>query len=404
MNSPRVLQASLVINNTGANQTSAIVAALGLVSGTTPGLVGGLRGTSLLSANGSPILISSGFGSLADGVGGGLYGSSGLSGIALGATSPFAAETPLGGTPTVYNFNQPAVISTTPTGVGPGLGTNPSASFIPNTGFFAGQMNSTAATPYPITGSVNFLQTGPTTFTANFASDTISESSGTLSRLNLTFGGSPGTSQNSTIIDGNIYGATEGLGGTLTDNSSNSYPATQQLYLLSSAAAPPPSSLLLSGGTLCSACQFTQWGYWGGQANSDFGGNPRTELGHLNFWVAGQPTNVATLPTGSGTYNGNMIGSVNNSGAQYIATGAFRLNYDFGTNQGTFKINSFDSFSNLTAPISGGGGTFSGASSGSPGLSVKGAFFGPGAPEAAGNFKLNASAYLATGIFAGHNP
>jgi len=53
---------------------------------------------------------------------------------------------------------------------------------------------------------------------------------------------------------------------------------TQQLYLLSSAAAPPPTSLL-AGGTLCSTCAYSQWGYWGGEVASNFGGSRVEFLG-----------------------------------------------------------------------------------------------------------------------------
>ncbi|HZK90532.1 MAG TPA: hypothetical protein VFC56_10335, partial [Stellaceae bacterium] len=185
---------------------------------------------------------------------------------------------------------------------------------------------------------------------------------------------------------------------------------------LSSAAAPLPSSFVndpsnasnLSNGTLCSTCAYTQWGYWGGAVNSNFGGGgPRSDFGHLNFWVAGQPT--VNLPTmGTGLYNGGMIGSVNNSGLQYIATGNFNLNYDFGARTGSFGINTFDGQSPITVPVGAVGAGYSGVKGASgPGLSatIAGGFFGPNSPlppETAGSFSLFKSGYQAAGVFQGH--
>jgi hypothetical protein len=243
-----------------------IVTNIGLVTDAAPALTGALRGTSLTSSTGTPIVISSATGSVADGTGGGLYGTTSLTGIALAATSPFATETPLSGSPTTYNFNQPAVATSTPSGVGPGLGTNPSSRFIPASGYFGGLMNTnsnTVTSPYTITGTNTFTQTGPATFSATFNTDA-NLHAGNIAAATLTFGGPASATPNSTIIDGNIYGATEGTGGaTLTDANANQSQATQQLYLVSSAAAP---TSLLSGGTLCSSCQFSQWG--GGAAVS----------------------------------------------------------------------------------------------------------------------------------------
>jgi hypothetical protein len=288
LNTSRTLQASLAINGTGATQQSVIVANIGLVSSTSggaPQLIGTLRGTSLLSSSGLPVLISSSLGSVADGIGGGLYGTSGISGVALAATSPFASETQVKGTTTTYNFNHPATSTTTPAGVGPGLGVNPSASFLPSSGYFGGLMVTNQVTgPYAITGATTFTQTGPATFSANFASDNLgsypfSQSTGGLNTLTVTYGGAASGTPNSTIIDGNIYGATEGTGSaTLTPISGSSTSGNQTLYLLSSAAAPPPTSLL-TGGTLCTTCAYSQWGYWGGEVASNFGGSRVEFLG-----------------------------------------------------------------------------------------------------------------------------
>jgi hypothetical protein len=375
-----------------------------------------------LSSSGLPVLISSSLGSVADGIGGGLYGISGISGVALAATSPFASETQVNGTITTYNFNHPATSTTTPAGVG----VNPSASFLPSSGYFGGLMVTNQVTgPYAITGATTFTQTGPATFSANFASDNLgsypfSQSTGGLNTLTLTYGGAASGTPNSTIINGNIYGATEGTGSaTLTNVDSTATPGTQQLYLLSSAAAPPPTSLL-AGGTLCTTCAYSQWGYWGGQVASNFGGS-RVDVGNINFWVAGQPT--VTIPfTGSATYNGQAIGTANNNGSQYIATGTFSNAYNFGSQAGNFMLN-FDSrtLTGVVGPPGSNPAVYSttcgecSALSGSSSITIlsgvaNGRFFGPSTgstapPETGGNFAFSSTSgapYTAAGVFLGH--
>ena len=183
---------------------------------------------------------------------------------------------------------------------------------------------------------------------------------------------------------------------------------------MSSGAAPAPTSLL-AGGTLCTACTFSQWGYWGGSVTSNFGGSNRVDVGDINFWVAGQPT--VTLPTGgTGYYTGSMIGAVNNSGAQYVATGMFNSQYSFGVtggNTGTFTISNFDTNINASATITGtGGATFGGTLNGGTFTGkVSGSFFGPVGtasggfpPETGGNFAIGSSSmpYTASGVFLGH--
>jgi hypothetical protein len=393
-----------------------------------------LRGTSLISASGTPVLISSALGSIADGVGGGLYGTSGISGLAIAATSPFASETPLSGPTTIFNFNQPATSTSVPSGVGPGLGSSLNSRFIPSSGYFGGLMfsnASTAVSPYLITGMTTFTQTGPATFSANFASDNqgyyanagISNGTGGLNTLNLTFGGNASGTPNSTIIDGNIFGATEGTGGaTLNNGNDNQTSGTQSLYLLSSAAAPPPTTLL-AGGTLCATCAYSQWGYWGGDVVSNFGQPNRIDLGHLNFWAAGQPFPSVNVPaSGQATYSGSAIGSVNNSGNQYTATGTIAVTFNFGSNSGDVSLN-FDGHS-LTTGSSLAGLTNNGSRNtfttncdcnsltGSNLIGqVSGTFFGPSntpntiPPEAGGSFALSSfrgPLYTAAGVFLSH--
>jgi hypothetical protein len=295
------------------------------------------------------------------------------------------------------------------------LGTSPSSRFIPASGFFGGLMftnSGTATSPYQITGSTTFTQTGPATFAASFASDPL-RGAGNLASATLTFGGSATSTSNSTIIDGNIYGATEGSGATLVGSTGGQSTATQQFYLLSSASAPPPTSLL-PGGTLCTTCAFSQWGWWGGDINSTT--LNRTDSGHLNAWVAGQPS--VTIPrSGTGTYRGQAIGTVNTAGASYVATGTFMNTYVFDADRGNFSL-TFDgrTVSGQVGPTTGGRGLYSSGCAGCVPFTgggvtavVNGQFFGPGSPtvlppETGGNFALTGGLipYTAGGVFLGH--
>ena len=107
-----------------------------------------------------------------------------------------------------------------------------------------------------------------------------------------------------------------------------------------------------------------------------------------------------------GTFSGNAIGSVVNSGASYLASGGFTNAYNFSNHTGMFTISNFDG-KTVTGTVNGIGAGYSGSLSGS-GLtgSANGTFFGnlPGNPatETGGNFALRGPAYLASGIFAGH--
>jgi hypothetical protein len=113
-----------------------------------------------------------------------------------------------------------------------------------------------------------------------------------------------------------------------------------------------------------------------------------------------------SLPaTGVGSFTGNAFGSVLSNGARYLAAGQFNNTYDFGTRTGTLAISNFDGRSFSGTVTAGVGATYGGALSG-PGLTGRatGAFFGPLAPETAGNFAVQSNsgpAYLASGIFAG---
>ena len=175
------------------------------------------------------------------------------------------------------------------------------------------------------------------------------------------------------------------------------------------------TSLLPSGVSFCQ-CQYTQWGYWGGDlltgnANNDL--VSRVDHGHINFWVAGVPTSVGDLNTlasqsAVGTYTGHAIGSVFNAGSNYVAVGGFNGIYNFGTKIGTMTVSNFDGNPALSvsgsAPLDAAGKyTFNLSQTGVTG-SINGSFFGPKAAETGGNFAFQrtiGATYIASGIFAG---
>ena len=243
----------------------------------------------------------------------------------------------------------------------------------------------------------------------------------------MNFGGAA-TSPNSAFIDRRTYGAVEGSSQQVNGNTIvvNGDPAAAgRLYLLSGNTAPLPTGFMPDGtGNLCATCQFLDWGYWGGQllsGNATDTNINRVDSAHINFWVAGQPTPAVTLPVfAAGDYSGNAVGAVNNNGSRYLATGTFNLNYNFGSNSGSFSLNNFDPNNrnvSFTTNVSGArtagapyngtvnNGVFVGTASGNffgP-LTAPGVF--PSVPaETGGAFSVQATSgtpYIAGGVFAG---
>jgi len=273
-------------------------------------------------------------------------------------------------------------------------------------------VGSALGSPYPVTGSA----TVSTNATSNrlaatlSGSDPLTSSSSGITNLVVNFGSLTGNNfARSTFINDNVFAAAENPTAASQINStslptfssgSNLYP---RLGLVSSGTVS--NSLLPNG--LCQQCQFLQWGYWTGvleTPNAAGTAAVRQDAAHINTWVAGMPS--ITLPAaGIGTFSGNALGSVVSGGASYLAAGGFTNSYNFGTHTGTVMISNFDS-KTVTGTVNGVNAGYSGTLSGS-GVSgpVNGTFFGnlAGNPatETGGNFALQGSSYLASGIFAG---
>ena len=431
----KALQASLAINGSGNQQSSVLVVLTGNVFGPnvigTPASLEGVIHGSYLASNptGSaaiqPIRINSYYASPADGNGNSFYGGQGITGFALapgaGASNAIEVNTANQSTTANYQFVQPVVSTPVPT-VATGTQTTQTLS-----GYFGGIMTKepTAGVgtplPYAVTGTTSIttnasnLQiaatlTGGDPFTSKTSG--IPASSGIVMQFGTTQSGN--TFARQAFINDNLFAVLESPTTSSTVNGvaitpSAAYPNTNpNLYLVTQTAAPA-TALLPSG--LCSSCQYLQWGYWGGELDTPASGNfaARTDVGHINFWVAGTPvtsmTDISSLQAMNftGTYNGNLIGAVVNNGAQYLASGGLQATYQFGTQVGSFAVSNYDHQSFTAAvrgPLNGSNYTF-GFNSGAIKGAVNGGFYGPLAAETGGNFAFTAGpTYSTSGIFA----
>jgi hypothetical protein len=440
----RTLRASIAFNSNGSGQSSTVVVQTGAIgqlqSGGAPIIGGLIRGveTEIPGVPSGSETIYSHASSLVDANGNSLYGKSTISGFALDQTritnpsptstccvvttfSPSSATETEGVSttpfPETYGFAQPAVAMPVPAGIGASRTTQTLS------GFFGGQMFTTATTPnngtYPIVG-VMAVQTDATqnTVFAAFGTNLTPAATGGVSSIGMT-SGDPQNATRSAFIDDSHFGAVEGSfqqinGQTLVVNGDSSQAA--KLYFVNAGTAPPPTSLLPAGASYCQ-CQFLQWGYWGGDlltGDSTDSNISRIDHAHVNFWEAGPLTPQTDLNTlagqgFTGTYNGHAIGSVYNNGSTYVAAGGFTGTYNFATQNASFSITNFDglNFSSGTKKVPLAGpfyfANFGGTASGLTGT-LNGAFYGPMAAETGGNFTIQslstAAPYNAAAIFA----
>jgi hypothetical protein len=132
-------------------------------------------------------------------------------------------------------------------------------------------------------------------------------------------------------------------------------------------------------------------------------GSNQTNNVNLGTYVVGQVTGNMPL-TGSATYNGMMIGNVQNGNNAYVGTGTYAMDWSFRNRGGTFGA-TFDgtNYGGLVGGTGGAnfGGVF-GSLNGRAGV-LAGSFFGPQAQNQGGSFSIgnNLTAYKASGIFAG---
>jgi trimeric autotransporter adhesin len=428
----KALQASLAIDGSGNQQSSVLVVLVGNVVGSPANLQGVVHGSYLASnptgsAAVQPTRINSYYGSPADGNGNSFYGKNSISGFALapgaGATNAIEVNTGNQTTTANYQFVEPVVTTPVPA-VANGTQTTQNLS-----GYFGGIMTKEptagvgAPVPYAVTGNTSIstnasnLQiaatlTGGDPFTSKTSG--IPASSGIVMQFGTSQSGN--TFARQAFINDNLFAVLESPTTASTVNGvtitpSTAYPNTNpNLYLVTQTAAPA-TALLPSG--LCSSCQYLQWGYWGGELDTLASGSgsvaARTDVGHINFWVAGTQltsmTDISSLQATNftGTYNGNLIGTVVNNGAQYLAAGGLQATYQFGTQTGSFAVSKYDNQSFTVAghvPLNGSNYTF-GFKNGAISGAVNGGFYGPMAAETGGNFAFTAGpTYTTAGIFA----
>ena len=435
----KALQASLAVVGSGPGQSSVIVvlvgnvfsASLNGISIAQPILNGIIHGSYLANAYGQPTRIYAPYVTPADGNGNSFYGAKSISGFVASngnccgpgeIASPAYQTNTANQSVTTYQFTQPATAATSvPASVAGATQTTRAL-----TGYFGGIMTK-EPNPGSTASPIPYALAGTATITTNAAnlqvsanltgSDPITPKTSGIQSVALGYGSSATGATNARIafINDNLFAALENPsnpstvnGVTVPVNDSNT---GSNIYLVTQSAAPPPPTTLLSNG-LCSTCQYLQWGYWGGELDTPASGTnlARTDVGHINFWVAGTPaTSVAEISSLSrtnyvGTYTGNLIGSVVNNGAQYLASGGLQASYAFGTQTGSFTVSHYDVLPTFTAagtaPLNGSNYNFTFNQGGIAG-SVKGGFYGPAAAETAGNFAFaSGPSYVTSGIFA----
>lgn len=422
---PKALQASLAIDGQGFDQRSALVVGVGNIFSTTgnpgqttamPVLNGTVEG-SYFPGSGPTTRVNSGFLTGIDGTGNSFYGSNAISGFVVdsnnccgdgGTQLPSTAQeiNPQTGDVTNYNFVQPATATTLPS-----IGSGPQTSHN-LVGFAAGTMTAYQngqALPYTVIGGTGIQTDAQNLQIAGTIAvgDPFTASQSGVNSMVLSFGTlTPGgTGARQGYINDNLFGVLESPNGS--GSSLNQSSGTAQLYLVNANAVPNTTLLQPSGAQYC-ACQYLQWGYWGGEL--DTGGEaPRADVAHINTWIAGPQTsatdiNNLTSMGATGSYSGAAIGNVINNGASYLAAGGFSQTYNFGTQTGSMTISNFDG-KTFGGTVIGtrGSPAFAAPLSGS-GLrgSAAGSFFGPGAIETGGAFAVQGTGYSAAGTFAGH--
>jgi hypothetical protein len=418
--SPRWLQASLAINGQGANQSSVIAISTGVFATTDAGNVYGTgvyRGSLLTGGSGAqPTRLNSAVSTVPDGTGNALYGGTTLDGFVLDQNSfngsgqllQNAAVTPFGQTSTSYGFNQPALATAVPSGVGASRTTQSLS------GYFGGIMFPSTTSPYALDGTTAIATDAASNrLSATFSgSDPFTATTSGITSAILQFGGLTSTADGSrsAFLDNNTFAATDSQSVPSQINGQNlpvettGQPGTRIAMVTSSVVPGAANSLLPAGVSFCQ-CQYLQWGYWTGELDQTNSGGTLTryDRANINTWVAGIPT--VTMPTaGTGTYSGATIGSVINNGASYLAAGGFTNTYNFGNNTGTIAINNFDG-RNFGGAVAGSGNVYAGNLSGSNvSGAASGQFYGPNAAETGGGFGVHATtgpSYIASGIFAG---
>lgn len=227
--------------------------------------------------------------------------------------------------------------------------------------------------------------------------------------VTLNFGGDPARG---TFVDRNRFAAVDSnTAVTITESGQTRTASSNQLYLVSAGF----SGNQLPNGVQACACEFAQWGWWGGSVTApNASGGTQTNHLHMGTWVAGPVVSQSAMPTtGSASYSGHAVGTVINGNARYLAAGSFNANFSFASRSGSMNISNFDGL-NMSGAISSTNGRDYGATldvTGKTDLAgrAQGSFFsGGGDPvrETGGQFTVSSKPgtngnYAAIGVFVG---
>ena len=155
-----------------------------------------------------------------------------------------------------------------------------------------------------------------------------------------------------------------------------------RLFMVSSTAVPIDFQSFAGPGVTACTCSFMQWGWWIGEVDPSSAQNR-----FLGTWVAGTLPGASQLTSalGTATFNGHAIASVSSAVGQYIAAGNYQQVWNFASASGTSTISNFDR-----------GGYF-----GASGITLSGAVSAPGGVPNQVNFTGTLSGSGVTGPLAG---
>ncbi len=155
-------------------------------------------------------------------------------------------------------------------------------------------------------------------------------------------------------IDSRIFGARAQVGeGAPTSTINLTYdgqttrlsPTDDHFFMVSSDAVNAAS--FFPGVNFC-VCDFTRWGFWSANAGFTDPSDPQntaTLPGHMMTWVAGIAAKQIDMPTtGTATYNGHVIATMANGSAQYLAAANMTGQVNFGTGSIGMSVSNLDGF------------------------------------------------------------